>query len=377
MTVTAPRAVRRHPLSLVAAVLAVALAASLGVSSLVPRSADAAPTARAAAADRLQQAVCGTWVLYQVSTRAELDRLSPQIKDALALPGVAGLSVRFPWDAVDLRGDRKSHPILRKAKQLARSQDKALSLRFMAGAHTPRRVFDAGAAYYRNGSGAKVPLPWSNQTGDRQVFLDAYDTYVGKLARWSRSNGVRLLHLSWYGQDWAELNHGAEVRAAAGYTEARWMAGHKKLIAVGARHDSRRLAVELPLSGYGPLSGGQSAALAQKVIRVAGRNSPRFFVQANGWDEAREWGAPSMEVEGQFDAIWDKPVLRGLQMIQPDGYDWSRVFDRLDVVDAAYAEVYLPSFWQVPGPAVAYDNNTDAKIAQLEREIKAFSAQTC
>ena len=45
-----------------------------------------------------------------------------------------------------------------------------------------------------------------------QVFLDAYDAYLGKLATWSRANGVKLLHLSWYGQDWAELNHGKEVR---------------------------------------------------------------------------------------------------------------------------------------------------------------------
>ena len=84
-----------------------------------------------------------------------------------------------------------------------------------------------------------------------------------------------------------------------------------------------------------------------------------------------------MTVEGQFDEIWQKPVRRGLQMIQPDGYDWTRVFERLDVVGATYAEVYLPSFWQVPGPSAAYDNNTDGRIAQLEREIEAFADRTC
>ena len=41
-------------------------------------------------------------------------------------------------------------------------------------------------------------------------------------------------------------------------------------------------------------------------------------------------------------------------MIQPDGYDWTKVFDRLDTVGATYAEVYLPSFWQVPGPSATY-----------------------
>ena len=32
----------------------------------------------------------------------------------------------------------------------------------MAGAHTPKRIFDAGAAYYTSTAGQKVPLPWDN-----------------------------------------------------------------------------------------------------------------------------------------------------------------------------------------------------------------------
>ena len=105
-------------------------------------------------------------------------------------------------------------------------------------------------------------------------------------------------------------------------------------------------------------------------MRLAGAKSDRFFIQANGWDETREWGAPDMTTEGQFDRIWEKPVMRGLQMIQPDGYDWSKVYARLDQSQATYAEVYLPSFWQVPGPAAQYNHNTEARITQLETEIK-------
>lgn len=370
----------RAPARSMIAALAVVLAAVPAVLSPTAARAAAATDGTVASgpvARPLAKAVCGTWVLYQVSSRAELDRLAPQIKDALALPGVVGLSVRFPWDAVDLTGDRRSHPVLRKSLRLAKSQDKALSVRFMAGAHTPDRVFDAGAAYYLTDGGARVPLPWDNATGDHQVFLNAYERYATRLARWSKGHGVRLLHLSWYGQDWAELNHGAEVRAAPGYTERRWLRGHRQLVRVGGNLASRRLAVELPLSGYGPLSGGQSAALARTVRRVAGDNSSRFFVQANGWGPNGEWGAPSQEVEQQFDAIWKQPVRRGLQMIQPDGYDWDKVFARLDRVGATYAEVYLPSFWQVPGPSAQYDHNTEAKIADLEHEIQAFAKRTC
>ncbi len=285
--------------------------------------------------------------------------------------------MRFPWDAADISGSATTTPILETAKDIADSQGKALSIRFMAGAHTPKRIFDAGAAYYTSTAGQKVPLPWDNSTGSHQVFLDAYDAYLGKLATWSRANGVKLLHLSWYGQDWAELNHGKEVRDASGYTQDKWLTGHKELLAIGASHMSSDLAVEVPMSGYGPVSNGPSAALTDEVIRLAGAKSDRFFIQANGWDETREWGAPDMTTEGQFDKIWEKPVMRGLQMIQPDGYDWSKVYARLDLSKATYAEVYLPSFWQTPGPTAQYNHNTDARIAQLENEIEAFADRTC
>ena len=113
------------------------------------------------------------------------------------------------------------------------------------------------------------------------------------------------------------------------------------------------------------------------MIKTVGKNSPRFFVQANGWDEDQERGSPTTRVERDFDAVWRKPVMRGLQMIQPDGYDWSRVFDGLERTHATYAEVYLPSFWQVPGPTPQYNHNTRARIDQLERQIRVFHRQTC
>jgi hypothetical protein len=378
---------RRHGLrlrTLLATLVVTALAASLGWAQLSPASADSHPRSAAArvgsasAGQRasLAQAVCGTWVLYQVSSARSLKALRPKIEDALSLPGVVGLSVRFPWNAADIRGHHRSHPILRVAHKIAKSQGKALSVRFLAGSSTPARVFRAGASYYKVG-GHKVPLPFDNATGRHAVFLKAYNRYVRKLAAWSRRHRVRLLHLSQYGQAWAELNNGAELRAAPGYTERKWLKGHRQLIEIAARYSSSRLAVELPLSGYGPLSEGQSAALANKVIRTVGKNSPRFFIQANGWDESRDWGSPTRLVERHFDRIWRKPVMRGLQMIQPDGYRWDRVFDQLDKSHATYAEVYLPSFWQVPGPTRELDHNTSARINQLERQIRGFRNRTC
>lgn len=322
----------------------------------------------------------GTWVLFQVASVQELNSQRSRIEAALDLPGVVGFSVRFPWDAADITGSATSHPILTAAKAIAVGKGKALSVRFMAGAHTPARVFDAGAAYYLV-SGQRVPLPWSGSTGDHNVFLREYRAYAGKLADWCRANGVTLLHFSWWGQDWAELNHGKEVRGdqglpATGYTYAKWLSGQKAIIQIAADLSGPDLAVELPLSGYGPLSDGQSAALADEVIRLMGPDSDRFYIQANGWGPNGEWGvsgANAAQTEASFDQIWGKPVRRGLQMIQPDGYNWPVVFARLYETDATYAEVYLPSFWQIPGPTAQYNHNTAERIAQLQQEIAAFA----
>lgn len=106
-----------------------------------------------------------------------------------------------------------------------------------------------------------------------------------------------------------------------------------------------------------------SPALADYIISKVGSNSPKFFVQANGWGPNGEWGAPDSGTEAEFDVIWTKPIMRGLQMIQPQDYDWSKVYPRLTQNKASYAEVYLPSF-------------SMASQAQLSSEMDKYS-QTC
>ncbi|HEY3238886.1 MAG TPA: Ig-like domain-containing protein [Acidimicrobiia bacterium] len=314
--------------------------------------------APAATATPLSSAICGTWVLQQVSSVTELRNLRTQIDAALSLPGVVGLSVRFPWKSVDT-----SFALLDEGLSYARAKGKAFSIRFMAGRHTPTRVFDAGSPYYMKGS-EKVPAPFYADGRPNDVFERNWDEFVGRLAAWSRANGVKLLHLAWYGQDWAELNNGIEVRGAAGYTQTNWTNAHKHLIEIGARHSGSDLAVELPLSGYGPLSNGPSAALADHMIAQVGADSDRFFFQANGWGPNGDWGAPSADVENQFDQIWAKAARGAEQMIQPQDYDWTSVYRHLYTNDAGYAEVYLPSF-------------NMANKAGLASEIKKFSDTRC
>jgi chitodextrinase len=315
--------------------------------------------ASAATPTTLSSAICGTWVLQQVSSATELNNYKTQIDAALSLPGVVGLSVRFPWKSVDT-----DFTLLNTGLAMARAKGKAFSIRFMAGRHTPSRVISSGSPYYTLSSGEKVPSPFNSNGTPNTIFEGAYDEFVGRLAAWSRTNGVKLLHLSWYGQDWAELNNGVEVRGVPGYTQDNWTNSHKRLIDIGAKHSGSDLAVELPLSGYGPLSNGPSAALADKVIATVGAGSDRFFIQANGWGPNGDWGAPSADVESQFDKIWLKSVRRGEQAIQPQDYNWTTMYNYLYQNDANYTEVYLPSF-------------NMASKALLASEAKKFSATRC
>ena len=164
------------------------------------------------------------------------------------------------------------------------------------------RVFRAGASYYRFG-GDKVPLPFDNNTGSarglRQRLQEVRRQARHLVAQARRPPAPPLAVRPGLGraQPWRRGPR------RPGYTER---GGSGRTAADQDRRPSTpaRLAVELPLSGYGPLSEGQSAALATKVIKTVGRNSPRFFVQANGWDETQEWGSPNTTGRGHFDAVW-------------------------------------------------------------------------
>ena len=130
------------------------------------------------------------------------------------------------------------------------------------------------------------------------------------------------------------------------------------------------------MSGYGPLSGGQSAALTDEVMRVAGANTDRFFIQANGWDETREWGAPDMTTEGQFDKIWAKPVMRGLQMIQPDGYDWTRSTTGSTSATRRTPRSTCPASGRPPARRPS-STTTPRRGSASSNRVEAFADRTC
>jgi len=281
--------------------------------------------------------VSGTWVLQQVATMAEWDRLAPSLHAALSTPDLRGFSLRVPWKSIDT-----GFALLEAGRELARRHRVSLSVRFMAGRHTPARIFQAGSPFYLRGD-EKVPVPFLPDGSPNTFFEAEYQKLTTVLAQWCRANSVPLLHLAWYGRDWAELDHGAEVRAAPGYRFEYWMRAHQRLIDIALATADRTLSTELPFSGHGPLT-DVAVRLADYVVDEIGSWDRRFFCQANGWSPRGVWGAPNEDTETAFNAVWAKPICRGLQMIQPQDYDWRAVFQRLYQTKATYGEVYAPSF---------------------------------
>ena len=309
----------------------------------------------AAPATPNHEAISGTWVLQQVSSEADLARLAPTVLGpALATPGVRGFSLRVPWKAIDT-----DCRLLEAGLALARKHGVAYSVRFMAGRHTPASVFADGCRFYpRRGSNEKVPAPVLADGSPNTVFEKHYAALARRLAAWCRASGVRLLHMAWYGQEWAELNHGKEVRALAGYSYANWLRAHTRLIDIALERAGPDLAVEFPFSGYGPLTEA-AGDFADHVVKTIGPWDDRFVFQANGWGPKGDWGAPSAATEAAFDRVWAKPLYRGQQAIQPTDFDWPVLYRNLRSNRSTYGEVYAPSF-------------TKPNRAALAKEILAF-----
>ena len=170
--------------------------------------------------------------------------------------------------------------------------------------------------------------PFFSDGSPNTIFESFFNDEVAHLAAYCRSSrDYHLLHLPWYGLDWAELNNGAEVRAAPGYSQSAFINAHERLIDIALQYAGDDLAVEFPMSGYGPLE-QVGAALTDHIVSVAGANSARIYVQSNGLGPNGDWGGPGPKpTEQSMDqAVWSRAVLRRQQMIQPGDYDWGQVF---------------------------------------------------
>jgi hypothetical protein len=293
--------------------------------------------------------VCGTWVLDQVSSVAELDGQRTQIDAALRTPGVRGLSVRAPWNAVD-----GNQAIFNRAYEIAQAAGKQLSIRVMAGRHTPARVFDLGAYFYIDSNGQRVPKPFSDSgVAGNPVFEQQYQAMVNTLGAWSRSHGVRLLHLPWYGHMWAEIDNGNEIRAASGYSVDAWTAGHLALLDIGMAESNADLAVEFAMSGNWGSSSSEASKFHDRIVNTLGDWSPRIFLQGNGL--------------GVYDSspAWSRPINTGLQMYDGTQFAWNMVYNQAASSKATYVEVYASSFTgntngSLAAASASFNSNFDA-----------------
>ena len=328
----------------------------LSLPALTPAQTDVRDAVGAASPHDLR----GTWVLQQIENAAHLSSLESQVRAALRVPGVRGFSMRVRWNLIDTRTDTSTVPnfaLLQQGYEIAASEGKEFTVRFMAGRHTPARILNhpdcPRYTFTEGGNTFFSPTPWQADGSPNQVFEDGYAEFIAHLAEWcrTRERPIGLLHLAWYGQAWAELNHGFEVRGTPGYTVQRWLAAHIRLINLGLALADEHLTVEYPFSGYGPVN-NLVDDIGDHIVSELGPWSPRFIVQANGLGPTTaqavegEWGAPNANTEAIFDAnVWTRPLLRGLQMIQPFDYDdWEGIFNRGYLNHATYIEVYLPSF---------------------------------
>jgi hypothetical protein len=304
------------------------------VSEPASRTPPATPAASPAGV--LGAQISGTWVLDQAMSLTELQREEPAVAAGLATPGVRGFSLRTGWNVID-----QSFSLLDAGLSFARAHHAAFSVRFMAGIYTPASVFAAGSPSYVE-DGKRVPLPFTASGSPNAPFDAAYDSFVGRLTAWARTSGVRLVHLSNFAEDYSELNYDLDVRSAPGFSIDAFINAEEQLVNIGLKYAGSDLAVELPMSGSGPLV-QVVPAIVSYIARQDAARDELFIIQANGWGPAGYWGNTAATGH-KLDSVFATSVPRALQMIESGNYDWSTLYAAARHIRALYVEVYAGSF---------------------------------
>jgi hypothetical protein len=291
------------------------------------------------------------WVTQQANDTANFKTWELRVRQALsdtrnAHDGPVGLSVRFPAQG---NGDNPI-PLCDYTKGVALAENVPLAVRPMLGQHSPDAAAIAGPHYYKAGN-VPVAAPFGPIGEPNYAFLDGwYLTWITNLAEWCAANDT-FLHLPWWGQDWAELNNGIEVRSLPGYSYKRWLDAHEVLLFETTAVVPSNVPCEVPLSGYGPLTSAAHDLMSDlEAIQRTGRE---MYWQANGWGPKSTnymFGTPNENVERDFHAAVGLPtpsVPQGLQAIQPDAYttaQWATMFNTAAWGKVRYVEIYTPSF---------------------------------
>lgn len=277
--------------------------------------------------------VHGTWVLQQVVSLDALDRVADDIEDALALDGVVGFSIRVPWSLLEPRKGHYDFRVLERARRLA--APKELSVRFIAGIHTPSfwmgnsMIYD-GSVSGGYGAGQPVPLPFANDGGPNRRFERGWIRLVDRLAGWSLDHHLPVLHLAWPGVVWSEMAVTEQMMGEPGYSYEQALGTHMRLLDRGLRIGRRRMDVEFPWAGFVP----SQMYVDLKAHLMESPRLDRMILLANNLTD-------------HTSPLPDEPPppRRAAQMLQPDNsYDWSAVFADARTMYAEYVEIYTPSF---------------------------------
>jgi hypothetical protein len=293
--------------------------------------------------------VCGTWAMLQVSTPQALHYFSPQVNQALAMPGVAGLSLRAPWTSIT-----SNLAIFDAGMQLTQADHSQLAIRFVSGQDTPAADLGNSTVLQGNGGG-RIPIPWGATATPTSfipntTFESAFAATARQLAAYARSHGIHELHLPWYSGPSAEVYDGPEIQNAAGYSPQNFLAGYERLLDIGMSVAGNGVTVEFPLSGIGT---GQFVRPleAYAASHYAGRTGQLVF----------QWN----DLTASAGAVSAQGLQTGRQMIGQGDYDWQSVYQTLRREGSISLEVYLQSF-----------ATSLAHYSSLRQQVASF-ASTC
>jgi hypothetical protein len=265
---------------------------------------------------------------------------------ALAVPGIKGLSLRAPWTSITSNLD-----IFNAGLQLTQEAGVSLAIRFVSGVSTPAQ--DLGNSTVLAGSGGEqIPLPWgagSSPTSfvPNTTFESAYATTVQELAAYARAHGIHELHLPWYSGPTAEIYLGPEIQSAPGYSLSNFLTGYEQLIDIGMSVAGPDLTVEFPMSGIG--TGSVVRPLEEYISSKYGTDPGDLILQ---WNDLTASAGSGISSNG-FDT--------GRQMLGQGDYDWAAVYQTLESEGSTTLEVYLQSF----DPALPHAQQLDQQIASF------------
>lgn len=351
-------------------------------------------------------AIGGIWVLQQGYTSrtvggqtvTNVNTYASDLNQALALDWVTGFCFRVPWRWIENSNSMGDYEFadLEAALTIARNHGKKLSIRPIAGAHTPAYVFSQlGARNYpstkQSVSGQPTPHPCNTDGTPNTIWITRFLAFMQALFDWAGSKGgdVPYVHGSHFSNEYSEFYHGPEVQPGqTGYGSGitNFINAHKLVWEGVYNMSSSAVATEFGMSGQ-HVEDIQVAAV-EYIHSLAGDWSPRILINANGVEGlatgGTDWGASSetqqdgncgFAVNGNFNPPAARRVSRMGQMRNPGAHDQTYWHNTLQTVRSSKMEgleIYPGDGSPVGAPGKAFQG---ASGTALGLEVEAWLAE--